>query len=101
MEIKGVGMDDEKNPENLYDETCFDVRVAVIPAGKLTTEEGVEIEYSRRIKIQQGRFSLKMTALQALGLLTLLDNKEFKNTIREWALEEKDVRENEMLKLNI
>jgi hypothetical protein len=94
-------MEEEKNPENLFDETCFDIRVAVVPAGKFSTEEGVEIEYSRRIKIQQGRFSLKLTALQSLGLATILDQEAFRNTIRQWALEEKSQREAEIDKLNI
>jgi hypothetical protein len=93
-------MDEDKNPENLYDQEAFGIRLAVIPAGSFENEEGVKIDYGNRIKIQQGRFSLKLTALQALGLSRMLSDVAFVDSIHEWAVVEKAQKVAEMSQLD-
>jgi hypothetical protein len=85
-----------EDKENLYDLELFGIRLAVVPAGKFTSEEGIEIEYGNRVKVQVNRYSLKITALQALGLGKMHYSDEFKKAVQEWALEEKRQKEQEM-----
>lgn len=92
---------DDKNPSNLFDEEAFGLRVAVIPAGDFINEDGIKIEYENRIKIALGKLSIKLTALQALGLLNMLQSVEFKESITEWAQTEKAEREAELRGLDL